>query len=165
MFAELFDEHAGGLHRYLARRVGVDVADDLVSETFLVAMRGSHGYDPDRGSVVGWLYGIATNLLRGHAKREVRLLRTAVRYGVDVGVAESLEHTVVARIDARSHLRLIAGELAKMTDADRDLLLLVSLAGLSVQEAAEALEMNAGTARSRLHRLRAKLKEVELRHA
>jgi RNA polymerase sigma factor (sigma-70 family) len=165
MFAELFDEHAQPLHRYLARRVGVDVADDLVSETFLAAMRGQDAYDPERGSVVGWLYGIATNLLRGHAKRETRLLRTAERYGVDLGVAETLEHTVVTRIDARSHLRLIAGELAKMQQTDRDLLLLVSLAGLSVQEAAEALGMNAGTARSRLHRLRTKLKELELRHA
>ena len=165
MFAELFDEHAQPLHRYLARRVGVDVADDLVSETFLAAMRGKDAYDPERGSVVGWLYGIATNLLRGHARRETRLLRTAERYGVDLGVAETLEHTVVARIDARSHLRLIAGELARMQNADRDLLLLVSLAGLSVQEAAEALEMNPGTARSRLHRLRTKLKELELRHA
>ncbi|MGW6934480.1 sigma factor-like helix-turn-helix DNA-binding protein, partial [Lentzea sp. NPDC054927] len=68
---------------------------------------------------------------------------------------------VVARIDARSHLRRIAGALAKMHSTDRDLLLLVSLAGLSVQEAAEALDLNPGTARSRLHRLRAKLKEVE----
>jgi|SRR5689334_23776152 len=165
MFAELFDEHAQPLHRYLARRVGVDVADDLVSETFLAAMRGKETYDAARGSVVGWLYGIATNLLRGHAKREVRLLRTAERYGVDLGVAETLEHTVVARIDARSHLRLIAAELARMSAADRDLSLLVSLAGLSVQEAAEALDLNPGTARSRLHRLRAKLKELELRHA
>ncbi|MDT7787061.1 MAG: hypothetical protein QOF58_5480 [Pseudonocardiales bacterium] len=161
MFAELFDEHAQPLHRYLARRVGADVADDLVSETFLEAMRGKQTYDPERGSVVGWIYGIATNLLRGHAKRETRLLRTAERYGVDLGVAETLEHTVVARIDARSHLRRIAGELARMHNSDRDLLLLVSLAGLSVAEAAEALDLNPGTARSRLHRLRAKLKEVE----
>jgi RNA polymerase sigma factor (sigma-70 family) len=165
MFAELFDEHAHPLHRYLARRVGVDVADDLVSETFLAAMRGKASYDPERGSVVGWLYGIATNLLRGHAKRELRLLRTAERYGVDLSVAESLEHTVVTRVDARAHLRLIAGELARMPDVDRDLLLLVSLAGLTKQEAAEALGMNPATARSRLHRLRTKLKELELRNA
>jgi len=165
MFAELFDEHAAALHRYLARRVGVDFADDLVSETFLVAMRGRHGYDPDRGSVVGWLYGIATNLLRGHARREVRLLRTAERYGVNVEVAESMEATVVTRVDATEHLRRISSELARMSAADRDLLLLVSLAELSVNDAAEALGMNPATARSRLHRLRAKLKEVELRHA
>lgn len=165
MFAELFDEHAEALHRYLARRVGVDVADDLVSETFLVAMRGTNGYDPDRGSIVGWLYGIATNLLRGHAKREVRLLRVAERYGVNVEVAESMESAVVTRIDAKEHLRRISSELSRMSAADRDLLLLVSLAGLSVQDAAEALGLNAATARSRLHRLRAKLKEVELRHA
>lgn len=165
MFAELFDQHAGALHRYLARRVGVDTADDLVSETFLTAMRAKDGYDPERGSVVGWLYGIATNLLRGHARREVRLLRTAERYGVNVEIAESMESSVITRVDAGEHLRRISRQLAKMSNTDRDLLLLVSLAELSVQDAAEALGMNPATARSRLHRLRAKLKEVELRHA
>ncbi|NUT96141.1 MAG: hypothetical protein HOY78_29345, partial [Saccharothrix sp.] len=38
VFGRLFDEHAGSLHGYLARRVGDQVADDLVSETFLVAL-------------------------------------------------------------------------------------------------------------------------------
>jgi RNA polymerase sigma factor (sigma-70 family) len=158
MFAELFDDHAGSLHRYLARRVGAHVADDLVSETFLTAMRVHDSYDAERGSVVGWLYGIATNLLRGHLKRELRMLRAAERYGIDVATAEALETVVVARLDAQSHLRRLAGELARMSTEDRDLLLLTSLAGLSVQDAADALRMNPATARSKLHRLRQKLK-------
>ena len=37
-FAVLFDRHATAVHRYLGRRVG-ELADDLLSETFLVALR------------------------------------------------------------------------------------------------------------------------------
>lgn len=162
MFAELFDDHAGPLRHYLARRVGVDVADDLVSETFLTAMRVQDSYDSARGSVVGWLYGIATNLLRGHVKREMRMLRTAERYGIDVRSAEELDNVVVARIDAQSHLRRLARELSRLSAEDRDLLLLTSLAGLTTQDAATALGMNPATARSRLHRMRTKLKGVEV---
>jgi RNA polymerase sigma-70 factor (ECF subfamily) len=72
VFGRLFDEHAETLHGYLARRVGDQVADDLVSETFLVALQQRHGYDPARAGVRPWLYGIATNLLRRHARQEAR---------------------------------------------------------------------------------------------
>ena len=44
-FASLFDRHAPYIHRYLARRVGRQAADDLVAETFLVAFRKRAGYD------------------------------------------------------------------------------------------------------------------------
>jgi hypothetical protein len=57
-FARLFDTHARALHGYLAGRVGVDVADDLVAETFLVALRRRAGYDPTQAPIRGWLYGI-----------------------------------------------------------------------------------------------------------
>ena len=46
LFASLFDRHAPYIHRYLARRVGTQAADDLVAETFLVAFRKRTGYDP-----------------------------------------------------------------------------------------------------------------------
>lgn len=42
-FAILFDRHAPRIHRYLARRVGRQVADDLLAETFLAALRGAGG--------------------------------------------------------------------------------------------------------------------------
>src|ERR1044072_5605624 len=78
-FGRLFDDHAPALHRYLARRVGPDAAHDLVSETFVVALNRRHTYDPSRGVVRSWLYGIATNLLRRQVREEVRGLRAVAR--------------------------------------------------------------------------------------
>ncbi|WP_415361807.1 RNA polymerase sigma factor [Saccharothrix sp. BKS2] len=60
-FAELSDTHARRLRGYLAGRVGESAADDLVAETFLVALKRRHSYDPERAPVKGWLYGIATD--------------------------------------------------------------------------------------------------------
>jgi RNA polymerase sigma-70 factor, ECF subfamily len=153
VFGRLFGEHAGGLHRYLARRVGTTIADDLVSETFLAALRGRHGYDPARAGVRPWLYGIASNLLRRHVRDELRELRATARLA-DPHVVEAPEGRIADRLDARTRVARLAGALARLSDGDREVLLLTSWAGLSPVEIAQALDIPAGTVRSRLHRVR-----------
>src|SRR2546429_4661374 len=69
-FASLSDRHAPYIHRYLARRVGRQAADDLVAETFLVAFRKRARYDPRHHDARPWLYGIATNLIAQHRREE-----------------------------------------------------------------------------------------------
>src|ERR671915_2470160 len=64
-FAGIYDRYFGEVYRYVAGRLGRDVADDLAAETFLVAFRKRHRFDPARGSVRPWLYGIATTLVGG----------------------------------------------------------------------------------------------------
>jgi DNA-directed RNA polymerase specialized sigma24 family protein len=54
--------HFASVYRYVAGRLGPDVADDLAAETFLAAFRRRVTLDPTRGAVRPWLYGIATNL-------------------------------------------------------------------------------------------------------
>src|SRR5262245_47545714 len=99
-FGRLFDAYARALHRYLARRVGAETAHDRVSETFLVALNQRHGYDPRRGAVRSWLYGIATNLLRRHVREEVRALRATAR-AAGLGTAEpGHDGRVADRVDA-----------------------------------------------------------------
>src|SRR3954453_4264094 len=78
-FGRLFDAHAAALRRYLARRVGTEPANDLVAETFLVALRRRESYRPELGTARSWLYGIATNLLRHHVRSELRALHATAR--------------------------------------------------------------------------------------
>lgn len=154
-FGRLFDAYARPLHRYLARRVGQDTAHDLVSETFLVALNQRHCYDPRRGAVRSWLYGIATNLLRRQVRQEVRALQAAARsVGHAPGQEASHESRVADRLDAATMAAKLAGALAELSEGDRDVLLLTSWAGLDSNEVAEALDIPVGTVRSRLHRVR-----------
>src|SRR5579863_1015341 len=74
-FAELFGRHAPVIHRYIARRVGPQYAEDLVAETFLVAFRRRQTYDSSQRDARPWLYGIATNLIGQHRREEARQLR------------------------------------------------------------------------------------------
>jgi len=79
-FARLFDRHAPEIHRYLARRVGATVADDLVAQTFLVAFERRAAFDTSREDARPWLFDIATRLLRRyHRDRGAAIARSARR--------------------------------------------------------------------------------------
>ncbi|CAM3075867.1 RNA polymerase sigma factor [Saccharomonospora xinjiangensis] len=168
LFARLFDAHAPALRSYFAGRVGVDLADDLVAETFLLALRRRATYDPDRGPVRAWLYGIATNVLRSHTRKELRGLRATARMAsaftdaaIPVSVnAEAVEVRVADRVDSQDRARRLASALAGLSRADRDVLLLSAWAELTPAEIGQALDVPASTVRSRLHRVRRKLRTV-----
>src|SRR5688572_392037 len=74
-FMPLVERHQRVLFGYLARRVGRDIAEDVTSETFTRAFAQRARFDLTRDDARPWLFGIATNLLRNHARSEVRQLR------------------------------------------------------------------------------------------
>ncbi|QFU92703.1 RNA polymerase sigma factor [Amycolatopsis sp. YIM 10] len=119
-FGLLYDRHARGLHRYLARRAGA-VADDLVAETFLVALQTRHNYVSDRGTARSWLYGIATNLLRGHLREQTRTLRLAARMAGEARQnAEPPDARVPDSVDAEEQVGRLSGALARIEPGNRD---------------------------------------------
>ncbi|GID25995.1 RNA polymerase sigma factor [Paractinoplanes brasiliensis] len=156
-FGSVFDRHATTIHRYLSRRVGSTLADDLTAETFLTAFRSRSGYDVSRPEALPWLYGIAANLLRGHQRTETRQYHALARTGIDLALAGH-DDRVTARVDASEQVRALAGALAKLNRGERDVLTLISQAQLSYPEVAEALGIPIGTVRSRLHSARRRLR-------
>ncbi|WP_307784123.1 sigma factor [Salinibacterium sp. NG22] len=81
VFAEMYDRHATSVYRYAARRAGVDTADDIMAETFLVAFERRNRFDSAFESALPWLLGIATVLIRKHRGSEARFLRAVVASG------------------------------------------------------------------------------------
>ena len=158
-FAGIFRRYFAEVHRYVARRVGVEAAGDVVAESFLEAFRSRERFDPDRGGVRPWLYGIATNRIGSHRRAERRYLAVLARTHAE-GFAEDHGDRVGDRVDAGSAGDVLARALADLPDADRDVLLLVALADLSYGETARALGIPEGTVASRLNRARRKLREA-----
>lgn len=154
-FAALFDRHAVAVHRYLARRIGSTIADDLLAQTFLVAFEGRHRYDCSRPDARPWLYGIATNLLRRHRRDELRQYQAWARTGIDPVLSESPADRIIDRVDADAWSVPLATALAGLRAGDREVLLLFAWAQFSYAEIAEALAIPVGTVRSRLNRARA----------
>ncbi|MFE9105569.1 RNA polymerase sigma factor [Actinomadura geliboluensis] len=157
-FAEIFHRHFAAIHGYAARRLGADAADDVAAETFLAAFRKRDRFDPERGTVRPWLFGIATRLIGSHRRAEGRryraLARTPAEYAHD-----GHEDLVTARVTAGGAGAELAGALARLPRGDRDVLLLVALADLSYEEVGQALGLKTGTVASRLHRARRRLRE------
>jgi RNA polymerase sigma-70 factor (ECF subfamily) len=157
-FDEIYDAHFAEIRGYVARRLGVDAAEDVVAETFLTAFRKWDSYEPARGSVRSWLYGIATNLVGKHRRSEMRALRALGRRGPDPD-QESPEERVSARLSAEGLRPGLAKALAGLNQGERNVLTLVALAGLSHEEIAAALGVSYGTVGSRLSRARRKVKQ------
>lgn len=159
-FAVLYDRYFDEIHRYVAGRLGTQIADDLAAETFLVAFRKRQTFDPTRGAVRPWLYGIATNLLAQHRRSETRRLEAFQRTPADELADDGHEDRVTARVAAANAQGRLAAALKRLSDGDRDVLLLVALADLSYEEVAQTLDIPFGTVGSRLNRVRKKLRRA-----
>jgi RNA polymerase sigma factor (sigma-70 family) len=158
-FGVIFDRYFAEIHGYAAKRAGREAADDIASETFLTAFWTRHRFDPGRGTVKAWLYGIVTNHLRAYRRRELRAYRAMARSGPsapDGGHADR----VVDRVAAGSLRGPLAKALAGLSGGEREVLLLVALGDLSNTDVAAALGVPYGTVASRLSRARAKLRQV-----
>ncbi|MGA2528993.1 MAG: RNA polymerase sigma factor [Acidimicrobiales bacterium] len=107
-FTELFERHFDDVYRYLAFRVGAVVAEDLAAETFARAFAGRQSFEPDRGSVRAWLFGIARNLIRDHRRDERREMETWRRANADRLLYASDD---AARLAERLRLRSAFGSL------------------------------------------------------
>jgi RNA polymerase sigma-70 factor (ECF subfamily) len=158
LFAELFDRYATDLYRYVARRLGEALADDVVGETFLIAFRQRAAYDPARREARPWLYGIAANLIGRHRRTELRAYRALARTGSDPVTAAHADHseTVDRQVAAEAVRGPLAAALRSLSEGDRHALLLVAWADFSYEVVAAALAIPLGTVRSRLNRARRK---------
>jgi RNA polymerase sigma factor (sigma-70 family) len=156
-FAVIFDRHADEIYRYAARRLGPQAAADAVSEVFLAAFRNRGRYQLGRGDARPWLYGIATKVVSQQLRAEGRRVHLLAAVPVPPP-AQFPADEIGDRITAERLRPVLLGVLEALADADRELVFLVAWAGLSYEQAAQALEIPVGTVRSRLHRVRAKVR-------
>ena len=107
-FELIFARHFPAIHTYLHRRAGLDLADELAAETFALAF-AQRASCRASGSVLPWLYGIATNLLHRHRRSERRQLRAYSRSGIDRWVGHELRLASAYKSNAsRSRGRIAA---------------------------------------------------------
>ncbi|MEU7740515.1 RNA polymerase sigma factor [Nonomuraea sp. NPDC049158] len=157
-FAVLFDRHADEIHRYAARRLGPEPAEDVTGEVFLVAFRVRARYDRTWPDARPWLYGIATKVVAQHRRAERRRINAMSK--VSAERPGSFDDRSADRVTAEQLQPRLARALTSLSAAERDLLLLVAWADLTYEDAALALGVPVGTIRSRLHRLRVKVRRA-----
>lgn len=143
---------------YAARRLGPDAAEDILSETFLVAFSKRTSFDTSWDSALPWLYGIASRLIRKHRAKEAKHLRSCVESAArDERVSHDDLDAAIARLDAQTSTKRLVPLIASVSAKDRDTLLLYAWGDLSYQEVAAALGVPVGTVRSRMNSIRKRL--------
>jgi RNA polymerase sigma factor (sigma-70 family) len=159
-FEAFYRMHVGAVERFVVRRVtDPHRAADLTAEVFLAAIESADGYRPSRGAPVAWLYGVARNVLAADRRRHGREVDAAYRFGGRRLLDEDDIARMEDRIDAEAQAGRLYLALDRLSDAERAVLELVSVDGLSVHDAARAIGIRPVTARVRLHRARQRLQE------
>jgi RNA polymerase sigma-70 factor, ECF subfamily len=148
-FESLFREHYAAVRGYALRRAPPDMAPDVVAETFLVAWRRLDDVPADP---LPWLYGVAWRVLanaRRSADRGLALERRLAAAAVPAGLGDPGERLGEAEI--------VRAALARLSERDRETLMLVAWEELSPARAARAAGCTRAAFAVRLHRARGRL--------
>jgi RNA polymerase sigma-70 factor, ECF subfamily len=162
-FVTLYRRRQGGIYRFALQMSGSEaVAEDVTQEVFMVLMGEAKNYDPTKGSLSAYLYGIARNHVLRWLSRDRSFVSIGEGYEED---GEAAHEQLIAQDDPLGDLTRneVIGAVRQAVTAlpahYREVIVLCDLHEMSYAEAAQVLECAVGTIRSRLHRARALLIE------
>ena len=148
-FERLYGEHASALYGFLAYRTGNRaLAEDLLADTFERAWANRLRFDLRRGSQKTWLYSIALNRLRDHARREAVEDR-ALHDVAQLQNGNGSSHRTIEQVELRQVL-LTAMEV--LPEEEREALSLRYGGDLSLREIAAILRVPRSTVEGRVYR-------------
>lgn len=159
-FTLLYRRKQAQIYRFALRMTGQAwAAEEIVQDVFMTLVREPKKYDPARGSVGAFLYGIARNRVLKHLERQPREFSLEVKNGVGnlqvMDVAD--ERTPAHWAEIRERREQVRSAVLSLPPEFRETVILCELEEMSYEEAAQALDCPIGTVRSRLHRGRALL--------
>jgi RNA polymerase sigma-70 factor (ECF subfamily) len=156
-FVELFRRWQGPLFRFALRMSGSETtAEDVVQDVFMTLIRDQHDYDPGRGPLGPFLYGIARNQVLRRLERE-RSSQPLPEPDEQDHEADSGSDDPLQSLTRQEAIAAVRQAVLALPAHYREAVVLCDLHALSYQEAARALDCAVGTVRSRLHRARALL--------
>jgi RNA polymerase sigma-70 factor (ECF subfamily) len=154
-FERLYSEHAQALYGFLSYRTGDRVlAEDLLADTFERARRAPRPVDPRKARAKTWLYTIALNCLRDHARRRSAEGRAVERVAAAPSQATSIDFDQIADRD------LVKRSLDALSEPEREAIALRFGAELTVPEIAKLTGERLTTVEGRVYRALRKLRET-----
>lgn len=141
-----YQAHGSLIYTYCSRSVGVDLARDLTQETFLAAWRARDRYRCDKGSLAGWLMGIAKNKIIDQHRRTTRRVST-------VGGADVIDLVAVSEdATAMADRMLLDDAIETLPERARTVVELAFYHDLTHAEIAERTSLPLGTIKSDIRR-------------
>jgi RNA polymerase sigma factor (sigma-70 family) len=159
-FGVLFDRYAPAVYNYCFRRSGDwALAEDLTSVVFLETWRRCSQVELTDGRALPWLFGVATNVIRNQ-RRSLRRYRKTIERIPALEPERDFVDDLVERLETQQRMRAVLAEVAHLPRSEQEVLALCIWEGLSNDQAAEALGIPNATLRTRLFRLRARLRKA-----
>jgi RNA polymerase sigma-70 factor (ECF subfamily) len=161
-FAALYRRHQGPLYRFALLRCGsAAIAADVVQEVFMGLLTGRFAFDPLRGQLHAFLFGVARNLImKLDLKLDVRRQQAVTPTDGDDDGAPELpadDACPLARVLHNEAAEEVRRALSLLAPHYRDVVILYEMHELSYAEIADICQVDIGTVRSRLSRARAAL--------
>jgi RNA polymerase sigma-70 factor, ECF subfamily len=157
-FVSLYRRRQGAIFRFALHMTGAEAqAEDITQEVFLAILREQCGFDPARGTLSGYLFGIARKLVLR------QMDRGRLDVALDAGLEESalpelaIDDDPVVELARREGLDALRRAVLALPRRYREVVVLCDLEEVDYADAAEVLGCPVGTVRSRLHRARALL--------
>ena len=158
-FALLYRRRQGGIYRFALQMSGSkSIAEDVTQEVFLFLMREGHVFDPAKGALSAFLFGVARN----HLLRRLRVEHLLAPLGDDSDdeatfSQPSTDMCPLEDLTRAETIEAVRKAVLSLPAKYREVVVLCELQDVSYGETAEILGCAIGTVRSRLHRARALL--------
>jgi RNA polymerase sigma-70 factor (ECF subfamily) len=157
-FNAAYERYQGPIYRFVLHMSGnAATAEEITQEAFMVLIGNPKGYDPAKGTVAGYLFGIARNLTR-RALEQRRHDVPIMDDGAESGLAFASDLDQLEELSQTEQLDLLRSAVLALPEQYRETVVLCELEEMSYDRAAEILECAPGTVASRLNRARAMLK-------
>ena len=159
-FTQLYRRNQAQIYRFALRMTGQPwAAEEIVQDVFMTLVREPKKYDPTRGPLGAFLYGVARNRVMKHLERQPREFSLELKDGEgETKMLEAVDERTPAQwAELRERRERVRSAVLSLPPEFRETVVLCELEEMSYEEAARALECPVGTVRSRLHRGRALL--------
>jgi RNA polymerase sigma-70 factor (ECF subfamily) len=160
-FRALYERYQGPIYRFALHMSGNGAtAEEVTQEVFMLMIGNPKSYQPEKGTVAGYMFGVARNLTR----RSIQRRHLDVPIGDYEGNGHNPAPDLASQLDVLEELSqselldLLRKAVLSLPEPYREAVVLCDLEEMSYHDAAEFLECSAGTVASRLHRGRAILK-------
>jgi RNA polymerase sigma-70 factor (ECF subfamily) len=159
-FLGLFRRRQSAIYRFALHMSGsASVAEDITQDVFLVLLRDACGYDPERGTLSGYLFGIARKLLLRHREHNLADVPLETSNEDSLWPELAVFESPLDDLTRRERIDALRAAVATLPRRYREVVVLCDLEEVDYADAAAALGCPIGTVRSRLHRARALLLE------
>ena len=154
-FATLFRRHHRLVYRFCVQMSGSrDLAEDLTQEVFIALAQSGRSYDPEKGSLPTYLYGIVRRLLQRRRRRRGSVVEIELNGFDAINRAVVVASDPIDTLSTAQGVRVLRRAIVALPAHYREVIVLCELNGLSYEDAAQVVGCRVGTVRLRLSRAR-----------